>query len=432
MIMTKNFNIVYENWKGDEPISNWVDIFPKRNLKDPYYLIQHYINDTEFENKFNLRRCNFDDVMNAPNENFYYFVNYGVGDLCELFENKEFGKPVQLLNPISDKLKSFIKDNQNFNMVFLTEHEPDNEEGFRILNDYINNNDLNAKQFFVINNNSKIKDYNQKYNSEINTYTLNFIPHSSTKVLVRIGGCEFTTERKGKFFMCFNKSPKSHRYALLCLLKKNNILENTNWSLVPSWNCNFDESYLRSTFSKNELKMIKTEIDYFGKIDIKRSDFEDDKGWFNRFSNINRDSLPIWQQIPEHLETFLSSYVNIVTESMFKDVNNNIHISEKSFRPFYYYQIPVILSTHGHIKTLKEKYGFDFYDDIVNHSYDDEPDQKTRLIKLVAEVARLNNNKEKIVEFFKNNKERFESNKQKVIEVLNVVNQDYLYFESLI
>lgn len=432
MIMINNFNIVYENWKGDEPISNWVDIFPKRNLKDPYYLIQHYINDTEFENKFKLRRCNFDDVTNASNENFYYFVNYGVGDLCELFENKEFGKPVQPLNPISDKLKSFIKDNQNFNVVFLTEHEPDNEEGFRILNDYINNNDLNAKQFFVINNNSKIKDYNQKYNSEINTYTLNFIPHSSTKVLVRIGGCEFTTERKGKFFMCFNKSPKPHRYALLCLLKKNNILENTNWSLVPSWNCNFDESYLRSTFSKNELKMIKSEIDYFGKIDIKRSDFEDDKGWFNRFSNINRDSLPIWQQIPEHLETFLSSYVNIVTESMFKDVNNNIHISEKSFRPFYYYQIPVILSTHGHIKTLKEKYGFDFYDDIVNHSYDDEPDQKTRLIKLVAEVARLNNNKEKIIEFFKNNKERFESNKQKVIEVLNVANQDYLYFESLI
>jgi hypothetical protein len=178
--------------------------------------------------------------------------------------------------------------------------------------------------------------------------------------------------------------------------------------------------------------MIKSEIDYFSKIDIKRSDFEDDKGWFNRFSNINRDSLPVWQQIPEHLETYLSSYVNIVTESMFKDVNNNIHISEKSFRPFYYYQIPLILSTHGHIKTLKEKYGFDFYDDIVNHSYDDEPDQKTRLIKLTAEIARLNNNKEKIVEFFKNNKERFESNKQKVIEVLNVANQDYFYFESLI
>lgn len=432
MIMIKNFNIVYENWKGDEPIPNWEHIFPKRNIKDPYYLIQHYINDTEYENKFNLIRCDFDDVINTPNEKFYYLVNYGNGDLCELFENNEFNKPIEQLNPISDKLKNFIIENKNFNVIFLTEHEPDNEKGFRILNNYINKNSLDPKQFYVINNNSKINEYNKKYDSEINTYTLNFIPHSSTKVLVKVGGCKFTTERNGKFFLCFNKSPKPHRYALLCLLKKNNLLENINWSLVPSWNCNFDENYLCSIFSKNELNIIKSEIDYFSKIDIKRSDFEEDKDWFKRFSNINRASLPVWQQVPEHLETYLSSYVNIITESMFKDVNNNIHISEKSFRPFYYYQIPIILSTHGHVKTLKEKYGFDFYDDIINHSYDDETDQKTRLIKFSVEVVRINNNKEKIIEFFKNNRERFESNKQKVVDVLKVVNQDYLYFESLI
>ena len=52
--------------------------------------------------------------------------------------------------------------------------------------------------------------------------------------------------------------------------------------------------------------------------------------------------------------------------------------------------------------------------------------------KLVTEIARLNNNKEKVIDFFRNNKDRFEINKQKVIEVLKVVNQDYHYFESLI
>lgn len=430
--MVKNFNIVYENWDGDNAIPNWSEKFLNRNLKDPYFLVHHYVNDVELDNKFNIVKCNLDDVINRPDEKFYYFVNYGVGDLYELFEVREDNKVVENLNPITEKIKTFVKKNKNFNIVFLTEHEPDNEEGFKVLNDYVNNNKLNPKQFYIINNNSKLKEYNEKYKSEINTYTLNFIPHSSTKVLVKIGGCDFTTERNGKFFMCFNKSPKPHRYALLCLLKKNNILENTNWSLVPSWNCNFEEGYLRSTFSNNELKMLKSEIEYFSKIDIKRSDFEEDKGWFNRYSNINRDSLPIWQQIPEHIETYVSSYINIVTESMFKDWNNNIHISEKSFRPFYYYQIPLILSTHGHIRTLKEKYGFDFYDDLINHSYDDEPNQKNRLIKLVTEIAKLNNNKEKVIDFFRNNKDRFESNKQKVIEVLKVVNQDYHYFESLI
>jgi hypothetical protein len=430
--MVKNFNIVYENWDGDNAIPNWSEKFPNRNLKDPYFLVHHYINDVELDNKFNIVKCNLDDVINRPDEKFYYFVNYGVGDLYELFEVREDNRVVENLYPITEKIKTFVKKNKNFNIVFLTEHEPDNEEGFKVLNDYVNNNKLNPKQFYIINNNSKLKEYNEKYKSEINTYTLNFIPHSSTKVLVKIGGCDFTTERNGKFFMCFNKSPKPHRYALLCLLKKNNILENTNWSLVPSWNCNFEEGYLKSTFSNNELKMLKSEIEYFSKIDIKRSDFEEDKGWFNRYSNINRDSLPVWQQIPEHIETYVSSYINIVTESMFKDWNNNIHISEKSFRPFYYYQIPLILSTHGHIRTLKEKYGFDFYDDLINHSYDDEPNQKNRLIKLVTEIAKLNNNKEKVIDFFRNNRDRFESNKQKVIEVLKVVNQDYHYFESLI
>ena len=159
--MVKNFNIVYENWEGNNAIPNWSEKFPQRNLKDSYFLVQHYVDDTEHDDKFNIVKCNLNDVINRPDEKFYYFVNYGIGDLAELFENKKSNEIIEELNPISDKLKNFIKDNQNFNMVFLTEHEPDNEEGFRILNDYINNNHLNAKQFFVINNNSKIKEYNQ-------------------------------------------------------------------------------------------------------------------------------------------------------------------------------------------------------------------------------------------------------------------------------
>ena len=65
--MTKNFNIVYENWKGDEPISNWVDIFPKRNLKDPYLIAIKELQDRKCpliiirkigDNKVEHWRCN--------------------------------------------------------------------------------------------------------------------------------------------------------------------------------------------------------------------------------------------------------------------------------------------------------------------------------------------------------------------------------------
>jgi hypothetical protein len=81
---------------------------------------------------------------------------------------------------------------------------------------------------------------------------------------------------------------------------------------------------------------------------------------------------------------------------------------------------------------MKDKYGFDFYEDIINHSYDEEPNQSVRLEMVVKEIKRLNGIKPHLIDYYKKNKERFELNKQKVIDVLDTVNVDYKFFESLI
>ena len=81
---------------------------------------------------------------------------------------------------------------------------------------------------------------------------------------------------------------------------------------------------------------------------------------------------------------------------------------------------------------VKERYKLDFFDDIIDHSYDNEPNQRKRLDMFVNEIKRLNDNKESIITFYKNNKTRFENNKQKILNLLNVVNDDYLFFEKLI
>jgi hypothetical protein len=247
-----------------------------------------------------------------------------------------------------------------------------------------------------------------------------------------MGGNEYIENKDGKFFMCFNKSPKVHRYALLCYLKKYNLLDNINWSLVPTWNSQPIGDFYKKIFDENERNELFKEIEYFYNIDIKRSDYEEDKGWFNPYQDINTSEFPIWLHIPEYMKNYESSYVNIITESMFLDELNNIHISEKSFRPFFYFQFPIILSTSGHIRKMKDKYGFDFYEDIINHSYDDEPNQSVRLEMVVKEIKRLNGIKIRLIDYYKNNKERFELNKQKVIKVLDTVNVDYKFFESLI
>ena len=80
---------------------------------------------------------------------------------------------------------------------------------------------------------------------------------------------------------------------------------------------------------------------------------------------------------------------------------------------------------------MKELYDFDFFDDIINHSYDDEPDQKKRIYMVLEEIKRLNNNRDFLKEFYKNNYERFENNKNKVIDLLHN-NKDYDFFKNLI
>ena len=81
---------------------------------------------------------------------------------------------------------------------------------------------------------------------------------------------------------------------------------------------------------------------------------------------------------------------------------------------------------------MKELHGFDFFDDIVDHSYDNEPNQRKRLDMFVNEIKRLNNMKDELIYFYQNNKIRFEENKNKVIEILKIVDEDYKFFDSLI
>lgn len=424
--MQKVLNLVYDHFDEytDEPIPNITFRYPHRRVCDSMNLIKHYIDDTSYTDKFRQRTCSMPEVYDNPTQNYYYIINHGGEMIGDFFENG--------ITPFNDKVVECLLKCPNFFVMFLTEHEPDCEGSFKKILDFVRKSGINEKQIYIVNNNYKLPEYNEKYQSQINVHTIRFVPHSSTKVLDKVGGCDFEPIKEGKFFQMFNKSPKIHRYGLLCLLKKNNLLGDINWSLVPGYDCQPIESYYYPLFSKEDRDMLNEEILYFYNLHFKKSDYEIGKDWFNEFSEVNNKDFPIWMHVPEYPKNYENTYVNIVTESMFLDVNNNIHISEKTFKPFYYYQMPLILSTHNHIKMVKLKYGFDFYDDIIDHSYDDEPNQRKRLDMFVNEIKRLSENKQMIIDFYKNNKQRFMENKQRVVNVLKVVDEDYLFFESLI
>jgi hypothetical protein len=92
----------------------------------------------------------------------------------------------------------------------------------------------------------------------------------------------------------------------------------------------------------------------------------------------------------------------------------------------------LIIASENHIKTMKEKYDFDFYEDIINYEYDTKIDDIERLELYFKEVLRLYGMKEEIKEFYVKNKNRFENNKIKIIEILGLIKEDYQYFTNLI
>jgi len=153
-----------------------------------------------------------------------------------------------------------------------------------------------------------------------------------------------------------------------------------------------------------DINDVKEEIQYLHNIEQKKSKYEEDYTWFddkNGTDNVN------WG-VTYDQHSYENSYFNITTETEFD--TTEIHITEKSFKAFVAYQFPLILASPKHIYEIKKRYDFDFFDDIIDHSYDDELDHRDRLFKFFNEVKRINDNAEFFIDFYEKNKNRFIKN----------------------
>jgi hypothetical protein len=414
-------NTVYDYWNGDKPILNGKFQYPQNHFWDIEEFVLYYINSfTQGGNKITINNCKLSDISKNPNQKYYYFICHATMNIDDILRDNLI---------ITDEIKEHLRLYSNFNIVFFSHHESDSEEGFNVLN----NSDLPKNQIYIINNNFKLKEYVNKHNSKIKVYSIMYLPTVVSSTLEKFGGIEFNIEKKEKFFMCFNRGPKLQRLSLLVFMLKNNLLNDTNWSLIPMNFPNYDYQSYSEIFELDDIENYKNEIEYFSKLKLKVSDYEKSQLSFsdnNEITVLNPKyaNLLMPPEIPHNYE---NSYVNIVTETCFFNKENVIQITEKSFKPFFYYQFPMILATHQHIKSLKQKYNFDFFDDVIDHSYDDELDHKKRFNKFVKEIKRLYDNRESLMKFYRNNQNRFEENKNKMIDIAKS-NSDYLFIRSLL
>ena len=419
--MTTMLNLVYDYWDGNNPILNGKIQYPNKFFWDIEEFVNSYINSfSGSQSKITVKNCKISEVYENPSQKYYYFIGHASISIEEIIKDNKI---------ITDEIKQCLRSCDNFNLVFFSHHESDNENGFKILN----NSDLPKKQIYLVNNNYKLNEYVNDYNSQIKIYSVMYLPIVVSSTLDSLSGTKFSFDKKERFFMCFNRGPKIHRYSLLVFMLKHNLLDDSNWSFIPNFFSIYDFENYRQIFNVDEIKNYNKEIKTLNELKLKISDYEKTELSFDDNNEITVLN-PKYKNVllpPEIPENYINSYVNLVTETKFLDNENVIQISEKSFKPFFYYQFPMILATHHHIKAMKEKYDFDFFDDVIDHSYDNEPNQKKRFNLFVNEVKRLHDNKENLIEFYRNNQLRFETNKNKVISIMNNYS-DYTFFRSLI
>lgn len=154
------------------------------------------------------------------------------------------------------------------------------------------------------------------------------------------GGLKWCNLKKEKLYSCLNNRESYHRAFMVDNLLKSNI--NTQGIISCNFGENFNRDfdvydYTNQTIKKHNVSLNRISLDenvssYFGpNIDISKK-----------------------------------CYIDVITETSPEDL---MFITEKSIKPFLNLQFPIVFGPFGIITKLKE-YGFDVFDDIINHDYD--------------------------------------------------------------
>lgn len=108
---------------------------------------------------------------------------------------------------------------------------------------------------------------------------------------------------------------------------------------------------------------------------------------FEAEHNLMRDCVPFCNFEGDLDQVIVDTCISLVIETYF-DWPGTIALSEKIFRALQLPRPVILYSMPGSVDALR-KYGFDVWDDIIDHSYDTELDQIQRQIQILDQLCRL-------------------------------------------
>lgn len=357
--------------------------------------IQHGLDAFNWITDFKIETKN---IQNPITDDKFYFIHYisyhSIEEIVDLYTKK---------NEYSEFINNLLENN-NFRLIIIDVHEVHEYEHI----EKITTSFKHKNKVLFVNNDLRIYEKNIW---GINVEKTNHLIKNSIKGWVQKPLLEYS-ENRDKLFLSVNKSMKPHRRYFLSLLMKDGILKNTNYSALDF---ELTSNYKVPSFDMEYYESIKNNLEILSNQGSKNTNYEN----FN-IKNIN-SNFNFAGEI--NILDYKNSYVNLVTESVY--FNEMIHISEKSFKPFAFYQLPIYIASPNHVKKLKEYYEMDLYDDIIDHSYDLEIDDTKRMMMIIEQINYLNDNANLVEDYFKNNHQRFLNNFEQIKKIQSV-RDDYL------
>jgi hypothetical protein len=192
---------------------------------------------------------------------------------------------------------------------------------------------------------------------------------------------------RDKYFLCYNRIPKSHRALTVLSLYKNNNLDKgivsfpnygmSSWDIVEK-----KEDYLKKEHYWWILKEedIIEEYEKYSDGLIEKLPLRLDKG-FDICHSITHFNL----------NHYLNSYFVICTESHCvdrKESGNALAFTEKTLKPIMNFHPFILVANTGSLKHLKE-YGFKTFSPFIDESYDDIDDAGERFLVIEQEINKL-------------------------------------------
>jgi hypothetical protein len=150
-----------------------------------------------------------EDVEKYPDQVFFYHV-WNIN--C--YNNRFFSNNIL---PVDLDVIEMVKKHDNLYLIIMNECEYEPKQALERLTNIVRSLNINQRKVWYIHNNEKLPQHKIELGSEINVHAA----RSMSTALKYGQKVDFIEDKEpGSFFLCMNRSPRIHRYAILCLLKK--------------------------------------------------------------------------------------------------------------------------------------------------------------------------------------------------------------------